>query len=1657
MELRLMMLNKIVAGMFFCLSLVGCQDNPEEEITPNKEVAVIVTQSDLKADSNRSQKKALPSASASLKLLDISEREVGKVNAIELLFNAPLNADQNFERFIETSPTLASPVLSEDGKRLQFVGIKPDTHYAFNIIAGLIGENGKTLLDSKQQSVNTRAMQAVVSFKSEKGAILVPGHSDDLGIYSVNTAEADLNIYRVKADHLTRFIKQFKQIANSGAYYYQNANREEMVEHIYTARIKTGAQANQRHVTKFPLTNKKWANESGVYLATLGKPGSFEFNAATWFSISAIGLQVRQFPHSSYIFTHDIKTGAPLENVQVDLLDKHSHRYASLTSDKAGRVEVKNHRQLSLIVARNGEQVTVLPYQNPRFDLSDFNVGGRPHSEHQIFVYSERDIYRPGEVITLSVLSRDSDGQVQNSDLSVELFKPDGSAYKSVWLKATDKQNGYYQYTVSLPKSSPVGNWQAKVKPKGNNNYVARFHFKVEEFLPERLRLTLGEPGKLTSFSPVKNSKDEVLKVKVLGEYLYGAPASGNTLKVNGSISPWATPFAQWPEYYVGDSDATKRTNFELEDIKLNAVGEHISQVSQSWQNWDMPSKIRLNYSLFESGGRAINRSHDSLLWPKSSYIAVKPGFKDDQSASDDEIHFSLLKLDKEGQALSQGNVKVELIREEKRYFWTYNSSNGWHYERIEKEYSVDSRTLTIVDRSPLVVAQQVEWGDYRLELTDLSSTGKTIYRFRAGQAWYNDWQNNSATIRPDRVNLALDKSRYLPGEALTLRLGAPTAGNALITIESDKVLYQQQVIVPKGESEVKLAVPEGVTRHDLYISAFVISPSSTHAESVSKRSFGIIYLPLDRTNRALDIAIDVPERWTPNQQVFVKIIAKDAQGKPLSGNAKVTLSAVDAGVLSVSGYKVEDPHQFFYGQRAYQGAISDVYDQVMTPLLADDAEIRWGGDAALTRGGEKADSEVQIVSLFSGLVSLSDGIAEIPLQLPAFDGELNLTALAFDEAQFAKTEKSITVASPVVVQISMPKFLASGDSSEVALDLTNVTDEIIKAELLWQVKGKLMAQNSQKVMNLKPNEKQTLYFKLNAQQDIGIGDIEAKMKLGDEVIKRSWKLPIRATQPDEFHSLKALLMPGDSFTLPTDALDLFNESSKKLQLSVGLTPNLDAKAHWQYLTQYPYGCLEQTTSKSRPFAAVLSKNGKSVSINNLTTNRISIKEIQAKAQGAIERYSELQRADGSFGLWSKTSTEQHWLTAYATEFLYDLKAKGVAVPDKMLDEATQRLQSYLSSRSRHHVKTWSSNPQHYDAAYRAYAAYVLAKQNSVTLGPLRDIAEKDMQAAIGKLPGVHLGLAMLMAGSEKEGNALIHNALLEKRGDQYLGDYGSALRDQAMVINALLTTTAVNKELKQIALKMLPDLASAMQQKRWLSTQERSAILLLAMTIEQQYTQQKWQASLALNGQTEPLSVSGEYHKNIQPIDDLVAVFKNVGEQPLYASFDWSGVKTEPDYHLQHGIRITTEHFLVKDNNGTKSATKLSENSTLQSGDLLLTRLRLRSVERVPDALLVNLMPAGLELENQNLNNSLKLAEIDIEGQSIANAANIAHQEYRDDRYIAAVDLPAQQIQTLYVLSRAVNPGQYVFPAVRVESMYKPSVYGVDGSIKQINVNAKH
>jgi len=121
-----------------------------------------------------------------------------------------------------------------------------------------------------------------------------------------------------------------------------------------------------------------------------------------------------------------------------------------------------------------------------------------------------------------------------------------------------------------------------------------------------------------------------------------------------------------------------------------------------------------------------------------------------------------------------------------------------------------------------------------------------------------------------------------------------------------------------------------------------------------------------------------------------------------------------------------------------------------------------------------------------------------------------------------------------------------------------------------------------------------------------------------------------------------------------------------------------------------------------------------------------------------------------------------------------------------------------------------------------------------------------------------------------------------------------------------------------------------------------------------------------------------------------------------------------------------------------------------LREGQVLVAALRIEAREAMPDALVVDRLAAGLEIENLNLSDPEQWSGVTINGITLSErsfSADLAHEEYRDDRYVAALKLERGSTAKVFYLVRAVTPGAFVHPAATVEDMYRPERYARSGA----------
>ncbi|MEX8986650.1 hypothetical protein AB8G41_29995, partial [Salmonella enterica] len=120
------------------------------------------------------------------------------------------------------------------------------------------------------------------------------------------------------------------------------------------------------------------------------------------------------------------------------------------------------------------------------------------------------------------------------------------------------------------------------------------------------------------------------------------------------------------------------------------------------------------------------------------------------------------------------------------------------------------------------------------------------------------------------------------------------------------------------------------------------------------------------------------------------------------------------------------------------------------------------------------------------------------------------------------------------------------------------------------------------------------------------------------------------------------------------------------------------------------------------------------------------------------------------------------------------------------INRGNERLLRYLQDPGTMLIR-YSDNTQASTFAAQAYAALVLARQQKAPLGALREIWERRSQAASG-LPLMQLGIALNTMGDARRGEEAITLALNTPRQDerQWIADYGSSLRDNALMLSLL-------------------------------------------------------------------------------------------------------------------------------------------------------------------------------------------------------------------------------------------------------------------------------
>ena len=1562
--------------------------------------------------------------------------------AIALEFSRPLVSSQDFDALLVVkgangAVVKGSWVLDDKGLVLRFPSVEAAKDYEVTLKAGLSAADGTRLGKDDTRKVHTGELDPAVGFASQ-GSVLPARESRGLPVVSINVPEVDVEFLRVSEKQLPKFFAEYQRGGRRGSWdldseYGDSTPLGKLAEPVYLNRFVLGGKPNERVLTYLPIQDIRELQDPGLYFAVMKRTGKFagEFETA-FFTVSDIGLHTRAYKDKLFVHTASLQDGSATGSVELKVLDARGEAVLAGKTDGNGNALLNYTLDAGhVLVATRGKDVSMLPFNQPALDLSEFAVAGREQAWFDVFAWSGRDLYRPGETVRISALLRDNDGrpvpapkQGGGQPVFLRLKQPDGKVFRETRLQPGAQ--GYFSFEQAIPTEAPTGRWQVEFRTDpASKEAVQGMTLRIEEFLPERMKLDLD------AAQPVLKP-GEALKLKATAGYLYGAPASGNRFTAKLAVAIEQHPLDQLPGYFFGDPtmelpkdakdiiDTTLPENGVLqEDIALPAEAKPRS-----------PIAAIVSGSVYETGGRTVNRTLKRVLWPANALVGIRPLF-DDKDGADANANagFEVVRVDAGGKPQPGKGLKATLVRELRDYHWNYDEDGGWDYDFTRRFENKDTRTLD-VGAGASKIDFPVEWGEYRLDVFDPATGLTTRYPFRAGWSW--DDQNRGLDARPDKVKLALDRTGYKAGDTLKVTVTPPHAGKGLLMVESDRMLYVQAIDAKPG-STFSIPVTKDWERHDVYVTALVFRGGSAPSKITPARAVGVVHVPMDRRDRRVAVGLSVPKQMRPEQNLPVTVSVPELAGQL----AHVTVSAVDVGILNITRFPVPDANAQFFAQRRFGVDAYDIYGRVIESFEGGSAKIRFGGDMALSAlpQAKRPTSRVQTVDLFSGPVKLDGkGNARVALKVPDFNGTLRVSALVYSDTRYGNRDRETVVRAPIVAEASLPRVLAPGDRSTVTLDVQNFTGKAGVFKVTVNGEGPLDIGEGSRTTDLAVDAKRTLTFPVTADEGYTTAKVRVRVEGNGFKVDRRYDVPVRAGWPAVLRSRTQVLDSLTPVEMGAGFADGLMPGSVTARMTVSALPPIPFASALKGALEYPYGCAEQTTSKGYAALELDDATAKMLGIDGLDA-----KKRRERMEGAFGRLASMQVSNGHFSMWGDDDYVNPGLTPYIAEFLLDAREGGFAVPDAVLQKALTRLNEDLLAGGAQFYGY--DRRDHLKFANQAYAGYVLARVNRAPLGTLRALYDNERGKSLTGLPLVHLGIALSLQGDKTRGAKAIAEGFA-RTGDRpdYLGDYGTKLRDDALMIALVHERKLAKPEFDRRAISLGRELDARRNSGwLWLSTQEQVALARLGkalMVDQKKLVSGQW----SIGGDAEAVAPVRLFGRSV----DHAALARGLrfvpeGSPPLYASLDVAGIPRSAPAPDNRQIGIERRYYTTDG--------KEWKGGTLKEGEALIVRVGITANVAMPDALFTDLLPAGLEIENFNLGDAKQWAEVVVDGIAISDrgsAADVKHEEFRDDRYVAALKLDRGDTAKVFYLVRAVTPGTYTVPPSLVEDMYRPDIRGV-------------
>lgn len=1363
------------------------------------------------------------------------------------------------------------------------------------------------------------------------------------------------------------------------------------------------------------------------------------------------------------LFIQSISSGQPLSGVTVEILGKNGLPIFSKQTDENGHVsfaslkDFKNEKTPVVYVARQGNDVSFLPYnrEDRKLNYSRFEVGGvvtdADPQRLDVYLFSERGIYRPGEEFHIGMIIKAVDWRRDLTGIPVEVVISDPRGLEIEKKKIELSGSGFEETSYVTEEGSPTGTYRVSVyivKDNKRSTLLGSTDVKVEEFMPDRLRIVTA----LSKDVPKGWVEPEELKGEVDLFNLFGTPAIGRRVSSTISLAPAKLYFGDYKDYNFFDPLKPKEQFFEkLEDETTDDSGH--AEFDLDLKRFDKGS-YRLDFSAegYElEGGRGVF-SKSSILVSPLKYIV---GFKADGNLSyvsrDSQRGVNIIALNSTLEKVP-ANLKASFIEYRYVSVLTKQESGLYKYESVKKEIEKKAFDLAITAKGLAYNLPTKDVGNFGLVIKDELGVEQNRIDFSvAGEG------NLAMKLEKNaELMVKLNKTDFLPDEEIELQITAPYTGAGLITIERERIYAYSWFKTDSTNTVQRIKVPADLEGNGYVNVAFIRGLDSSEI-FMSPLSYAVAPFTVNTARRFNKIDITVSETSEPGKSFKIKYKTE----RP----TKMVLFGVDEGILQVAGYKTPDPLSYFFKKKALSVITSQILDLILPEYSMAAAVSAPGGGEDLELGKNLNPFKrraLKPVVFWSGIIDASPKEQEYVYEVPDyFNGTLRIMAVAVSKDSVGVGQKKSFIKGPFVINPNVPTFVSPGDEFDLSIAVANnVVGSGEKANVEFEVKPTehLEIVGESKIsMEIPEGREKSAIFKVKVKDVLGEAGLKFKSSFGEKSSKYTSTLSVRPSVP-YLTSVKS-----GYFKDKTDVVidRTMYPDFRILETSYSTVPLGLASGLSQYLKKFPYGCTEQITSQA--FASLILKSRPEFGY--------SAKDADEIFDRAIRILSSRQNEDGAFGFWAANSFVSDFQTVYVLHFLTESATLGHKTPKDVLKKGLE----YLKNVAGYKPDTLAN------ARISSYALYVLTRNGLVMSDAMSSLAEAMKTGGPSwenDLAGVYLAASEQLLQKKDEASDLIANA---KFNTKIVPDYDN-FYDDLVFESQLLYILARHfpERLTNIPKEDLQSMVNMITSESYNTIS--SAYSILAFSAYADALGSPTAGSVLVtqemldNTKKELVFPVGLFPKTDVSDDAKSLAFQNSGDAGLYYQLVEAGFdKTPPATEIKQKLEVQRE---FRDENGNVVA------STAVGGSLMV-HLKIRSIEAggYQNVAVVDLLPGGFEVEFNSIreddnqeppsdaysNDENGEGEVDGDDGEVEGEGEGGNEEYnyeeedqtppsvalisqsestlvpdyvdiREDRVIIYGPVSEEAKEFVYKI-RAVNKGNFTVPPSYGESMYDRSV----------------